>query len=76
MNLKDGVDASGRPAKVSIEVASKKENIYRKDVAATYYVPILTRGRVSTSSPANTEQMLVGTGKIHPHTNNQHHQLL
>lgn len=29
-------------------------------------VPILIRGRVSTSSPTNTEQMLMGTGEIHP----------
>jgi len=69
LNLKDGVDASGRPAKVSVEVGrlqEKKENINRKDVTVTYYVPILIRGRVSTSSPANTGQMLMGTGKIHP----------
>jgi hypothetical protein len=63
LNLKDGVDASGRPAKVSVEVARKKENINRKDVAVSYYVPILIRVRVSTSSPANMEQMLMGTGK-------------
>jgi len=31
--LKDGVDASGRPAKVSVDVARTKEIINRKGIA-------------------------------------------